>query len=252
MSRSVTHKSLGYCLADTALKPRSPRKMSFNGVLLTIFAFSSAVNGDVRLKECFDETSSLTVTSTRFQPTLASVTVTEMDQATTVVTLTTTQCSPSTVILQQLVTSFALPLSPPATEYVTEVLVKHKNLAYTMTTYVPETVSVTRSAWHVEQINRGVKAVITSTKYFIVALTHTTTQLLTERITQSQLTTTTSVTYVPLFVTETKTSAFAEYQTVYHTQYMKQTILFTETVTQVSAVFHCSGNFMQRLFGYNK
>ena len=249
---SVAHKSLGYCLIDTAFEPRSPRKMAFKRVLLNIFAVLSTVNGDVRLKGCFDETSSLTITSTRFQPTLAPVTVTKVDQTTTVVTLTTTQCSPSTVILPQLVTRVALPVISPATDYVSEVLVKHKNLVYTMTTYVPETVSVTRSAWHVEQIDSGVEAVITSTKHFIVSLIDTTTQLLTEKITQSQLTTSTSVTYVPLFVTETKTSAYAEYQTVYQTRYVKHTTTFTETATQVSVVYHCSGNFMQRFFGFNK
>ena len=181
------------------------------------------------------------------------MTVTKVDEVTTSVTVTTTQCYPSTVIQQQFVTRFAFPiLSPPSTNYVTEVQMKHKNLVYTMTTYVPETVSVTRSAWHVEQIFRSVDGVITSTSYSVVSLTDTTTQLLTERITKTLLTTSTSVTYVPLFVTETQTNAFAAYQTVYQKQYVKHTTTYTKTTINVSTVYHCSGNFMQRFFGYNK
>ena len=222
----------------------------------TLFLLSAAVcvSGDVlQAKECQQETSSVTITSTRLRVDEVTVTITSMDLRSRYVTLTTTQCLPSTVTQMALVTLFAEQLvSPPTTEYVTELQINERLVVYTSTSYVPKLITTTHSASHVENVYESVKATDTSTSHSVVTLLETVTRSSTEALTRTLVDVTTSLTYVPLYVSETQTNVFPIYQTVYQKEYVKHTSHLVKTETTLSTVNHCSVGYMQGFFGYRK
>lgn len=222
----------------------------------TLFLLSAAVcvSGDVlQVKECQQGTSSVTITSTRLRVDEVTVTITSMDLRSRYVTLTTTQCLPSTVTQIALVTLFAEQLvSPPTTEYVTELQINERLVVYTSTSYVPKLITTTHSASHVENVYESVKATDTSTSHSVVTLLETVTRSSTEALTRTLVDVTTSLTYVPLYVSETQTNVFPIYQTVYQKEYVKHTSHLVKTETTLFTVNHCSVGYMQGFFGYRK
>lgn len=221
----------------------------------TLFLLSAAVcvSGDVlQAKECQQGTSSVTITSTRLRVDEVTVTITSMDLRSRYVTLTTTQCLPSTVTQIALVTLFAEQLVSPTTEYVTELQINEKLVVYTSTIYVPKLITTTHSASHVENVYESVKATDTSTSHSVLSLLETVTRASTEALTRTLVDVTTSLTYVPLYVSETQTNVFPIYQTVYQKEYVKHTSHLVKTETTLSTVNHCSVGYMQGLFGYRK
>ena len=225
-------------------------------ILTTLFLLSAAVcvSGDVlQARECHKGISSVTITSTRLRVDEATVTVTSMDLRSRYVTLTATHYLPSTVTSIALVTLFAEQLvSPAATEYVTELQINEKLVVYTSTIYVPKLITTTHSASHVEDVYESVKTTVTSTSHPIVTLLETVTRVSTEALTRTLVDVSTSLTYVPLYVSETQTSVFPIYQTVYQKEYVKHTSHLVKTETTLSTVNHCSVGYMQRFFGYHK
>ena len=226
--------------------------MAILTTLLLLSAFV-CVSGDVlQARECQEGTSSVTITSTRLRVDEVTVTITSIDLRSRYVTLTTTQCLPSTVTQIALVTHFAEQLVSPATEYVTEVQINEKLLVYTSTNYVPKLITTTQSASHVENVYESVKATDTSTSHSTLTLLETVTRSSTEALTRTLVDVTTSMTYVPLYVSEVQTNVFPLYQTVYQKEYLKHTSHLLETETVLSTVNDCSVGYMQTFFGYQK
>ena len=226
--------------------------MAILTTLLLLSAFV-CVSGDVlQARECQEGTSSVTITSTRLRVDEVTVTITSMDLRSRYVTLTTTQCLPSTVTQIALVTHFAEQLVSPATEYVTEVQINEKLLVYTSTNYVPKLITTTQSASHVENVYESVKATDTSTSHSTLTLLETVTRSSTEALTRTLVDVTTSMTYVPLYVSEVQTNVFPLYQTVYQKEYVKHTSHLLETETILSTVNDCSVGYMKSFFGYQK
>ena len=226
--------------------------MAILTTLLLLSAFV-CVSGDVlQARECQEGTSSVTITSTRLRVDEVTVTITSMDLRSRYVTLTTTQCLPSTVTQTALVTLFAEQLVSPATEYVTEVQINEKLLVYTSTNYVPKLITTTQSASHVENVYESVKATDTSTSHSTLTLLETVTRSSTEALTRTLVDVTTSMTYVPLYVSEVQTNVFPLYQTVYQKEYVKHTSHLLETETILSTVNDCSVGYMKSFFGYQK
>ena len=226
--------------------------MAILTTLLLLSAFV-CVSGDVlQARECQEGTSSVTITSTRLRVDEVTVTITSMDLRSRYVTLTTTQCLPSTVTQIALVTHFAEQLVSPATEYVTEVQINEKLLVYTSTNYVPKLFTTTQSASHVENVYESVKATDTSTSHSTLTLLETVTRSSTEALTRTLVDVTTSMTYVPLYVSEVQTNVFPLYQTVYQKEYVKHTSHLLETETILSTVNDCSVGYMKSFFGYQK
>ena len=225
-------------------------------ILTTLFLLSAAVlcvSGDVlQARECQEGTSSVTITSTRLRVDEVTVTITSMDLRSRYVTLTTTQYLPSTVTQIALVTLFAEQLVSPATEYVTELQINEKLVVYTSTIYMPKLITTTHSASQVENVYQSVKATDTSTSHSILTLIETVTRSSTEALTLTLVDISTSLTYVPLYVSETKTNVFPLYQTVYQKEYVKHTSHLVKTETTLSTVNHCSVGYMQRFFGFRK
>ena len=217
-------------------------------ILLLAFVY---VSGDVlQARECQEGISSVTITSTRLQLDKLTVTVTSMDLHSRYVTLTTTQCLPSTVTKMAPVTLFAEQVVSPTTEYVTALQITEKILAYTATNYVPKVITTTHSASPVVTVYESVKATDTSTIQSIVTLLTTVTRSSTEVLTKTLVEVTTSLTYVPLYVSETQTNVFPLYQTVYQKEYVKHTSHLVKTETTLSTVYHCEAEgYMQRFFG---
>ena len=219
-------------------------------LLLSTFVY---VSGDVlQARECQEGTSSVTITSTRLRVDEVTVTITSMDLSSRYVTLTTTQCLPSTVTQIALVTLLAEQLISPATEYVTDMHINEKWLVYTSTNYVPKLMTTTQSASHVENVYESVKATDTSTSHSTLTLLVTVTRSSTEALTRTLVDVTTSMTYVPLYVSEVQTNVFPLYQTVYQREYVKHTSHLVKTETILSTVNDCSFGYMQTFFGYQK
>ena len=224
-------------------------------ILTTLFLLLAAVcvSGDVsQARECQEGTSSVTITSTRLRIDEVTVTVTGMDLRSRYVTLTTTQYLPSTVTQTALVSLFASQLASPATEYVTELQINEKLVVYISTLYVPKLITTTHSASHVENVYESVRATDTSTSHSILTLLETVTRRSTEALTRTLVDVSTSLIYVPLYVSETKTNVFPLYRTVYQKEYVKHTSHLVKTETTLSTVNHCSVGYMQRFFGYRK
>ena len=224
-------------------------------ILTTLLLLSAAmcVSGDVlQARECQEGTSSVTITSTRMRVDKATVTITGMDLRSRYVTLTTTECLPSTVTQIALVTLFAEQVVSPTTEYVTELQINEKLVVYTSTIFVPKLITTTHSASHVENVYESVKATDTSTSHSIVTLLETVTRYSTQALTKTLVDVSTSLTYVPLYVSVTKSNVFPIYQTVYQKEYVKHTSHLVKTETTLSTLNHCSVGYMQRFFGYNK
>ena len=218
---------------------------------LCLLSAAVCVSGDVLLaKECQEGTSSVTITSTRLRPDEVTLTITSMDLRPRYVSLTTTQCLPSTVTQIAQVTLFAEQLvDSTTTEYVTELQINEKLVVYTSTVYVPKLITTTHSASHVENVYKSVKATVTSTSRSVVTLLETVTRSSTEALTRTVVDVSTSVIFVPLYVSETITNAFPVYQTVYQQEYVKHTSHLVKTETTLSTVNHCSVGFMQRFLG---
>ena len=224
-------------------------------ILTTLLLLSAAVcvSGDVlQARECQEGTSSVTITSTRMRVDKATVTITGMDLRSRYVTLTTTECLPSTVTQIALVTLFAEQVVSPTTEYVTELQINEKLTVFTSTIFVPKLITTTHSASHVENVYEAVKATDTSTSHSIVTLLETVTRYSTQALTKTLVDVSTSLTYVPLYVSVTKSNVFPIYQTVYQKEYVKHTSHLVKTETTLSTLNHCSVGYMQRFFGYNK
>lgn len=225
-------------------------------ILTTLCLLSAAVcvSGDVlQARECQEGTSSVTITSTRLRLDEVTLTVTSMDFRSRYVSLTTTQYLPSTVTQIATVTLFAKQLvESPATEYVTELQINEKLVVYTSTVYVPKLITTTHSASHVEDVYEAAKATVTWTSSSVVTLLETVTRSSTEALTRTVVDVSTSLTYVPLYVSETRTNVFPIYQTVYQKEYVKHTSQLVKTETTLSTVNHCSVGYMQRFFGYHK
>ena len=77
----------------------------------------------------------------------------------------------------------------------------------------------------------------------------TVTRSSTKVLTTTLVDVTSSLTYVPLYVSEVQTNAFPVYQTVYQKEYVKHTSHLVKTVTTLSTINQCSVGYMQRLFG---
>ena len=224
-------------------------------ILTTLCLLSAAVcvSGDVlQARECQEGTSSVTITSTRLRLDEVTLTITSMDFRSRYVSLTTTQYLPSTVTQIALVSLFASQLASPATEYVTELQINEKLVVYTSTVYVPKLITTTHSASHVEDVYEAAKATVTWTSNSVVTLLETVTRSSTEALTRTVVDVSTSLTYVPLYVSETRTNVFPIYQTVYQKEYVKHTSQLVKTETTLSTVNHCSVGYMQRFFGYHK
>ena len=216
-------------------------------ILLSAFVY---VSGDVlQPKECQEVSSSVTITSTRLRLDQVTVTITSMSLHPRYVTLTTTQCLPSTVTQKALVTIFAEQQVSPTTEYVTDLQINEKLQVYTSTVYVPKLITSIHSASHVDRVYESVKVTDTSTSHSIVTLLTTVTRSSTKVLTTTLVDVISSLTYVPLYVSETQTNAFPVYQTVYQKEYVKHTSHLVKTVTTLSTVNHCSFGYMQRIFG---
>ena len=122
-------------------------------------------------------------------------------------------------------------------------------MVYTSTVYVPKLITTTHSASHVEDVYEASKATVTSTSYSVVTLLETVTRSSTEALTRTLVDVTTSLTYVPQYVSEVQTKVFPLYQTVYQKEYVKHTSQLVKIETTLSTVNHCSVGYMQRLFG---
>ena len=90
------------------------------------------------------------------------------------------------------------------------------------------------------------------TSHSIVAMLTTVTRSSTKVLTTTLVDVTSSLTYVPLYVSETQTNAFPVYQTVYQKEYVKHTSHLPETETILSTVNDCSVGYMKSFFGYQK
>ena len=86
------------------------------------------------------------------------------------------------------------------------------------------------------------------TSHSIVAMLTTVTRSSTKVLTTTLVDVTSSLTYVPLYVSEVQTNAFPVYQTVYQKEYVKHTSHLVKTVTTLSTIDLCSVGYMQRLF----
>ena len=184
-------------------------------ILSTVFLLSATVcvSGDaLQARECQEGTSSVTITRTRLRVDEVSVTLTRLDLRSRYVTLTTTQFLPSTVTQIALMTLFVEPLVSPATEYVTELQINEKLLLYIETIYVQKTIATTHAAWDVENVYESVTATDTLTSRSTVTLVETVTRTSTESLTRTLVDVSTSLTYVPLFVSVAETNVFPLYQ----------------------------------------
>ena len=181
-------------------------------ILLSAFVY---VSGDVlQPKECQEVTSSVTITSTRLRLDEVTVTITSMDLHPRYVTLTTTQRLPSTVTQKALVTIFAQQQVSPTTEYVTDLHINEMLQVYTLTVFVPKLITSIHSASHVERVYESVKVTDTSTSHSIMTLVASVTRSSTKVLTMTLVEFTSSLTYVPLYVSETQTNTFPVFQTV--------------------------------------
>ena len=218
-------------------------------LLLTAICMSACA---LHSRECLGETSSVTVTTTRLQVNEVPITITRMDVHSRYVTLTTTEYLPSLVTKINVVTLFAEPRLAVATEYVTDLNTNEKQMVYTSTNYVPETISIAYSGYDVDNIYEEVWNTFTSTSYDSVTLLETLTRSLTETLTRTVIDVSTSVTYVPRFVSETVTNVFPISQTVYQTEFVKHTTSIVKTETTLFTVHQCSTGSLQRFFGFRK
>ena len=218
-------------------------------LLLTAICMSASA---FQARECLGETSSVTITTTRLLVNKVPITITAIDLHSRYVTLTTTEYLPSLVTKINLVTLFAEPLLAVSTNYVTDLNINEKLMVYKATTYAPETISITYSGYDVDNIYEEVWHTFTSTSYDSVTLLSTLTRSLTETLTRTVIDVSTSLTYVPLFVSETVTNVFPVYQTVYQKEYVKHTTNIVRTETSLVTVHHCSIGYMRMLFGYRK
>ena len=203
-------------------------------------------------KQCQEEISSLTVTSTRLQLSTGLVTVTNVNLRSVYKSLTTTECRPSTVSQIQLVTRYARPqLAVPATDYVTEIHLGHRKVIYTLTDYVSMTVTIAHTSQDVENSFKVIEATLTSTTVTVIARADITSQFVTDTVASTVVDISTSMKHVPLYVSRTNTNVFPSYQTVYQHEYVKHTTTETTVVTSYSTVYQCAGTFFQDLFAYS-
>ena len=169
-------------------------------------------------------------------------------------TLTSTEYLSSLVTKTHQVTLFAEPLPAVATEYVPDLTIKKKVMVYTSTSYVLETISINYSGWHVDNIYEEVWDTFTSTRYDTVTRLETSTRSSTETLTRTMSDVSTSLTYVPLVVSQTTTdvSPVYQYQTVYQQEYVMHTASVVKTETSLITVYHCWTGYMDSFFGYRK
>jgi len=223
----------------------STANMSFNATAFIVWAtllLLRATNGlqpDLPLKQCQEEFSAVTLTSTRLEFSTALFTVANLDLKPAYVTVTTTTCEPFTVTHTETVSEHQAPHLAYTTHYVTELNILEKNRAYTRTIYQPQTITITYSATQLEDQLTQLEWTTTSTTVSTISLTETVSSSITETVSLTQADVFTSLIYVPVFVTRTMTNAWPIHKTVYQTEYIKETVNYVATAVETSTVYNC-------------
>ncbi|XP_042867658.1 uncharacterized protein LOC122250347 [Penaeus japonicus] len=214
--------------------------MSFaRWIFFCLIAFSEGLQPDLPVKQCQDEYSLVTLTSTRLQVITVFPTITLLDVSPTYVSITTTDCVPYTVTHTETVSQYRAPQLAYSTHYVTELKIKEKNRAYTSTSYQPETISITYSATDVEEHVTQVVGTTTSTSVSTVSVVKTVSTAIATTVTYTEVDVVNSFTYLPVYVTTTMTNAWPILKTVYQTEYVKEAVDYVTTVIDTSTVYHC-------------
>ncbi|XP_042867657.1 uncharacterized protein LOC122250346 [Penaeus japonicus] len=218
--------------------------MSFaRWIFFCLIAFSEGLQPDLPVKQCQDEYSLVTLTSTRLQVITVFPTITLLDVSPTYVSITTTDCVPYTVTHTETVSQYRAPQLAYSTHYVTELKIKEKNRAYTSTSYQPETISITYSATDVEEHVTQVVGTTTSTSVSTVSVVKTVSTAIATTVTYTEVDVVNSFTYLPVYITTTMTNAWPILKTVYQTEYVKEAVDYVTTVIDTSTHgFSCSIN----------
>jgi len=215
--------------------------MSFNIflVLWTLLVKTEGLEPDLPVKACQDEFSSVSLTSTRLQVSTVVSTVTLLDVIPTYVSVTITDCEPYAITHTETVSQYQAPQLAYSTRYVTELKIKEKNRVYTYTSYQAETISITYSATDIEEHLTQVVGTTTATTLSMASVVETVTASITTTATYTQVDVSSSITYIPVYVTTTMTNAWPILKTVYQTEYIKEAVAYVTTVMETSTVYHC-------------
>ncbi|XP_069975490.1 uncharacterized protein [Penaeus vannamei] len=219
--------------------------MSFNIflVLWTLLVKTEGLEPDLPVKACQDEFSSVSLTSTRLQVSNVVSTVTLLDVIPTYVSVTITDCEPYAITHTETVSQYQAPQLAYSTRYVTELKIKEKNRVYTYTSYQAETISITYSATDIEEHLTQVVGTTTATTLSMASVVETVTASITTTATYTQVDVSSSITYIPVYVTTTMTNAWPILKTVYQTEYIKEAVAYVTTVMETSTVYHCHGAY---------
>ncbi|XP_069997609.1 chondroitin proteoglycan 1-like [Penaeus vannamei] len=205
----------------------------------SLLATIEGLEPDLPVKACQDQFSSVSLTSTRLQVSTVVSTVTLLDVIPTYVSVTTTDCEPYAITHMETVSQYQAPQLAYSTRYVTELKIKPKNRIYTYTSYPAETISITYSATDVQEHLAQVVGTTTATTLSTASVVETVTASITTTATYTQVDVSSSITYIPLYVTTTMTNAWPILKTVYQTEYIKEAVDYVTTVMETSTVYHC-------------
>ncbi|XP_037789439.1 uncharacterized protein LOC119584887 [Penaeus monodon] len=206
---------------------------------LSLLAPSEGLRPDLPVKVCQDVSSYVSLTNTRLQVRTVRSTVTLLDVIPTYVSVTTTNCVPYAITHTETVSQYQAPQLAYSTFYVSQLMIKEKNRAYTYTRYQPETISITYSATDLEEHVTQVVGTTTATTLSTVSVVKTLTASITTTATDTQVDVYTSITYLPVYVTTTMTNAWPILKTVYQTEYIKEAVDYVTTVMETSTAYHC-------------